>query len=139
MKQHLCNTVVIMQHKTRNVHPPFLFCSRFVRPHPTILYIFICLTLYIHHHLFLYPHFFFLNFFCTVVNIQQMMPRVQTILKPRTSPFVKAYGGIASFFLEKFFMKPCKSCTSPKTCQKMGKCKKRSSKRKLGSYKMPGY
>lgn len=47
--------------------------------------------------------FFFLNFFCPVVIIQQMMPRVQTILKPRTSPFVKAYGGIVSFFFGKIF------------------------------------
>ena len=47
--------------------------------------------------------FFFLNFFCPVVIIQQMMPRVQPILKPRTSPFIKAYGGIASFFFGKIF------------------------------------
>jgi len=49
------------------------------------------------------------------------------------------WGYCVIFFLEKFFMKPCKSCTSPKTCQKMGKCRKRSSKRKSSGYKIPGY
>jgi len=102
MQQHLCNTVVIMQHKTRNVHPPLVLLTICSTPPHHLIYIYMFNFIYTSPPIFISP-FFFLNFFCTVINMQQMMPRVQTILKPRTSPFVRAYGGIASFFFGKIF------------------------------------
>jgi hypothetical protein len=79
-------------------------CSPFVPGTPPhhLIYIYMFNFIYTSPPIFISP-FFFLNFFCPVVIIQQMMPRVQPILKPRTSPFVKAYGGIASFFFGKIF------------------------------------
>ncbi len=79
-------------------------CSPFVPGTPPnhLTYIYMFNFIYTSPPIFISP-FFFLNFFCPVVIIQQMMPRVQTILKPRTLPFVKAYGGIASFFFGKIF------------------------------------
>ena len=51
-KNHLTVTNAQQLRQSRNVH------GLFPAPHPTISHIFISLTLYIHHHLFLYPHFF---------------------------------------------------------------------------------
>ena len=78
--------------------------SLFYCPTPPhhLIYIYIFNFIYTSPPIFISP-FFFLNFFCPVVIIQQMMPRVQPILKPRTSPFIRAYGGIASFFFGKIF------------------------------------